>query len=373
MANTGVALRGSSGSAFFNPAGLASLRERKLSLTGNTYMYFKTDITPFMVADGEDLNFSASAVQIVPSSLVSTWTKGPWTYAFGVYVPELVRTSFVQGFFTPNLDMELARSVDAQLLLVGLSAGGSLSENVDFGYGCFVGQFQATQTQGFVGRPKPGSGLTDVAISNYYYNIDSKGFLCQTGIQRSLSPETRMGMVLRLPFLGVTGQGRFSSFAQDVNGNRESSGIQNKTAKYAIPMDLSIGLANVSVKGLNLLADISYQFPESFEAIEGTGAITKTKGTLRYNIGFEYHLEDQWMLRGGYALNPSSIDMQADGDSKENFQVYTLGTQFSTGPATTGLGVFYTKSQGENRISASRNGRVETAVTALMLNTGFVF
>lgn len=373
MANAGVALRGSSGSAFFNPAGLASLRERKLSLTGNTYMHFKTELTPFMVADGQDLNFSAQAIQIVPSSLVSTWTSGAWTYAFGVYVPELVRTSFVQGFSTPNLEMELARSVDAQLLLVGLSAGGALSDQVDIGYGCYLGQFQATQTQAFFGQPKPGSGLTNAAIANAYYTIDAKGLLCQAGLQRQLTPETRMGLVLRLPFLNLSGQGRFSSFTQDVSGNRQASGIQNKAAKYAIPMDVSFGISNKSLSRFNFLADLSYQFPEEFEAIEGTGSKTKTKGTLRSNFGLEYEWAEKWMIRGGYALNPSAIEIQEDGDSREDYHVWTLGTQFSSGPATTGIGFFYTKSKGENRLAVDRNGSVETTVTAIMLNTGFVF
>lgn len=373
MANTGVALKGSSGSAFFNPAGLASLRERKLSLTGNTYMYFKSDTEPLATVDNQDLNFSASAVQIVPSSLVSTWTSGPWTYAFGVYVPELLRTSFIQGFSTPNFEIELGHTVDAQLLLVGLSAGGALDENTDFGYGCFLGQFQATQTQSLVAQPKAGSGLAQAGISNYYFYIDAKGVLCQTGLLKKISPTTAVGAVLKLPFLGLMGQGRYSQFTQNTSGVRESTGIQNKAAKFSMPMDLSLGLANKCFDRWNLLVDLAYQFSEDFEAIEGTDSRTKTKGTFRYSFGFEYDWQEKWLIRGGYAFNPSAIDLQEDGDQKEDYQIFTLGTQFSSGPATTGIGIFYGYSKGENRLSATRSGVIKSTVTAVMLNTGFVF
>lgn len=371
MANTGVAVRGSSGSAFFNPAGLASLRERSLSLSGNTFMQFKTDAKPFLVLDGKDLDFSASGTQVVPSSLVSTWTEGPWTMAFSVYVPELLRTSFIQNFPTTNFEIELSRAIDYQFLLFGLSAGGSFTTSLDFGAGCFFSQYQSSQMVSLVAKPKSGTG--QAVIINNYNSIDTKGFLCQAGLQMNSSETNRLGMVLKLPIIQISGQGKYSRFTQDVAGARAATGIQDKAAKYSVPMDLSIGLSNTSINGVNFLFDLSYQFPEDFEAIEGLSARTKAVGTFRYSAGIEYLLKENFKVRGGYGYNPGAIEILADGDARENYQIFTTGIQYSSGPSTTGIGFYKADSKGESRLSATRMGSIQTSVTAIMLNTGFAF
>ncbi len=373
MANTGVALKGSSGSAFFNPAGLASTRERSLSLSGNTFMQFKTDAKPFLVLDGKDLDLSATGTQVVPSSLVSTWAEGPWTLAFSVYVPELLRTSFIQSFSTNSFDVELGRTIDSQFVLVGMAAGGSFTPSLDIGAGCFLAQYQSSQMVNLVGRPKTGSGLAQAAIINNYYSIDTKGLLCQIGGLVQSSDSNRIGFVLKLPVLQITSQGKYSRFTQDVNGGRTATGIQEKASRYSVPMDFTLGVANNSLSNLNILADVSYQFPEDFEIIEGFSGRTKVVGTLRYNAGVEYQFKENLKIRGGFAINPSAVEILADGDIRENYQVMTVGFQYTSHQATTGIGFFKADSSGENRLSSTRNGSAQTTVTALMLNTGFVF
>lgn len=373
MANTGVAYQGSTGSAFFNPAGLASLRERKFSLTGNTYMHYRTVATPLLVVDGTDLDFSAEGTQIVPSSLVSTWTKGPWTFAFGVYVPEMLRTSFVQGFSTPNLEMELARTVDSQLLLVGLSAGATLEQEIDFGAGCFAGQYQVTQTLSFTGQPKAGSGITNAIVSNQYLVLDTKALLCQAGVQRGQEEDLRWGAVLRLPSLQVSGNGKYSQFVQDSTGQRTVSGIQSKSARSPIPMDLSLGLAKNLGQKILFLVDVSYQFPDEFEIIADFSGKIKSKGVARSSAGVEYGYSQALKIRAGLGYNPTGLELLKDYDNRENYTVVTVGGQYTDGASTTGLGLYYAKSQGESQLSSTRSGGLSTTVTAVMLNSGFVF
>lgn len=373
MANTGIALGKSSGSAYFNPAGLASLRERKLSLSGNTYMFFRTELNPLVNLDNQDLNFSASGVQIVPSSLVSTWTSGAWTYAFGVYVPELLKTSFIQGFSTNRFDIDISRTIDNQLLLVGLSAGGSLNATTDFGYSCFAGQYQSTESLALVAQPKTGSGVTHAAISNVYSHVDVKGFICQAGVQSQYSEKLRLGAVIRLPFVNLSGDGQYSLFTQAETGQREATGIQNKVGRYAIPLETAFGAVFQASPDLLLLADASYQFAEDFELMEGTSTRTKTKATLRYSLGMDYGWRDNWKIRAGYGVIPGAIELQSDGDSREDYQILTLGSQYTSVAATTGLGLFYAFSKGVTQLSGNRQGEAKTTATAIMLNTGFVF
>lgn len=370
MANTGVALSGSTGAAIFNPAGLAGLKQRKLSLTGNTYMLFNVDQKPAIHYDDRDLSLSTSGLQAIPSSVISTGVWNAWTGAFVVVVPELVRVGQAATYETTNFDVVLSQMVDNQFMMIGFSAGAPL-EKFDIGASCFVGNYTNHTSISVIGSPKNAALKADVLTG--YSAADVKLLLCQAGAQGNFNANNRWGVVVRLPSFHLEGSGERSYFRQDTTGARQSTGVMKKSARYDIPLDVSLGFENHSFKNFTLLFDVSMQGSQSFENFEGSGDYTDTKSTFRGNAGFRYAYSETKNILGGLAYNPSAIDIRGAGDSKENYMSYSIGLEQREGSATMGVAFFATQSSGEQRLADGRTGDIASRATAVVLTTGFIF
>lgn len=373
MANTGVALKGSTGSAFFNPAGLAGMSERRISLTGNTYMSYSSETKPVLSLDGHDLDFRATGLQAVPSSLVSTFSWNSWTVALAVFVPSLVKSNELISYSTTNFEMQLSQMVDLQLMMLGFAMGTPTSKGADFGWGCYLSNYQRSLSVSFIAQPKQGSGLTHAGVSNTYRTMDVKSLMCSAGLQGQWSETTRWGFSLHLPSFPLSGSGQHYSFQQDTSNNRSSTGAQRKSARYDHPTQISFGFAHAGWENFDVLADVTYQFPQNFELLEGTAEVLDTRSTLRWSLGAAYRWSERLRLRGGFAYNPSAVNIKTDGDSKEDYQTLTAGAEIIDKTTTMGMAIFSTQSRGENRISATQKGSLTTKATALILTTGFIF
>ena len=69
--NTGTGIRGSAGAAYYNPAGLASLKGARISLSGTTFLYFDSQTDKLIYLDSTDLAYKEFGFSSVPSSLVA--------------------------------------------------------------------------------------------------------------------------------------------------------------------------------------------------------------------------------------------------------------------------------------------------------------
>lgn len=373
VANTGVALAGSTGSVFYNPAGLASIRSAKLSMSANTYLLSKTDYAPLDNVDGKDLNFSASGFLAVPSALISVHRGETWTIAYSALVPEQRRVHEMADFETPNYNIEMTYASQAQFILLGISAGAPMETGYDVGVGCFLGNYTGTLDRSVVVSPKSGSGLTQKGFTSASLNLDVKGVLCNLGAQKDYGPRLRAGAGLRLPFIKLEGKGRYSSFTQSTAGATANTGIKKVEADYDIPLDFAAGVVLKAQENFQLLADAGYQFPVEYTPFEGSGGQVKTKGTLRWSLGTIYNWTDKTKVLGGLAFNPSAVVLNQAGDEKQDFTVATLGVELTEKIATTGIGVFAARSTGETMLSTTRNGSVSSQAYGLLLTAGFAY
>lgn len=373
MANTGVALSGSSGAAFYNPAGLASVTNPKISMSANSYMIINTQFRPLDRFDGHDLNFDAAGFLAVPSSLVSVQKTEPWTLAFSVFVPEQNQVNDMSSFSTTNFNTQLIQSIRAQFILLGLSAAAPLEQGFDFGFGCFYGNYNAATDRSLVAVPKVGSGITNNAYTTQSLSVDVHGVLCNAGLQMEVSPQLQFGFTTKLPFFKIKGAGKYFSYSQDINGTVSNTGIKNVSADYDIPMNTSVGFRYLLNNKTSLLLDVSYQFPVTYEPYEGAAAKVETKGTARWNLGAIYRWSEKFNLLAGYASNPSNQKLAKVGDLKEDFTVMQLGFEMIQKIATTGVGVFVANSKGESIVSATQRGSVTTTAYGLILTAGFSY
>lgn len=375
MANTGVALGGSSGAVYFNPAGLVGIRSTRLSLSGNAYLNTKTDYSPAEIVDGKSLDFSTSGFQAIPSSLVVTKDLGVWVVGFSMLIPQQGRTRDLANFETTNYNIQFSRVVDQQFLLMGGTAAASLNEVVDFGASCFLGNFEGSQIQFSTAVPKSGTGTS--GYSGSYTKLNVKGFFCQAGVQRDWGESSRLGLTLKFPFIRLSGAAEYYSYAQPVTGASTNTGLQSAPGEYAIPADISAGLMVQLTERWQFLGDISYQFPVRYTPLASSNftSYVETRGTPRWNSALSYSLAEGNNLDLGLAWNPSSIVINQPGDSKEDYTVYSLGYEAKEKTSTLGLCLFWAQSAGESKISDNPEvrGKVSTQINGLILTTGFFY
>jgi len=373
MANTGVAISGSTGAVFYNPAGLSSLRDSRISMSANSYMFSRTDYSPLDSFDGKDLNFSTSGFQAVPSSIVSAHRGEVWTWAFSVLVPQENRNHETATFETNSYTTQLIQSGEARFILLGLSAAATLEQDFDFGYGCFIGNYTANGSKSIVAQPRAGTGLTANAYSTQTVSMDVRGVLCNLGVQKSLGEKFQWGASLRLPFFRTSGTGQYFVYTQDVNGVVQNTGVKKVDAHYDIPTDFSLGMSYNFSEMFSFYLDTSYQFPVSYKPFDGAAAQVQTNATRRWSLGARYKLGRSSKLLAGYATNPGTQTLQQVGDLKEDFTIMQLGYEWTQNTAISGVGLFSSKSPGESMLSATRNGKVATEAYGLILTGGFTY
>jgi hypothetical protein len=374
MANTGVALSGSSGAVFFNPAGLAGVQNSKVSLSANSYLSIKTSFSPLDVVDNSDINLDANSLVAVPSSVVSVQKLENWTLAFSVLVPEQTQLNSMTTHETTNFNTQIIMNVRSQLLLFGLSGATKHANGYDYGTGCFIATLNGTSDRSVVAEPKPATGLPQSGIASDSYTVQVTGLVCNAGFQTNYTDNLRVGANLRLPFIQTSGSGKLFSYSQSAAGGAATnSGIQSISVDYQIPMDLAFGASYKLTEAVQLYADASYQFPLDYKSSSLAATNIKSDGTLRWNAGASYMQNEALKFYGGFALNPGTASIQNTGDINEDFTVFTLGTEWVNKIATTGVGLMMANSTGESELSTGNKGSVKTNVFGVLLSAGFSF
>ena len=288
MANTGVALSGSTGAVLFNPAGLVGIKSSKVSMSANSYLSIKTQYSPLDNVDGTDLNFTSNGVQAIPSSLVSVQKLETWTLAFSVLVPEQTQLNDMSVYETPNFNEQVILSIRSQLVLIGLSAASQSQNGYDYGFGCFVANYSGTQNRSVVADPKPATGLPQTGFASDAATVEVQGLICNAGVQKDYDDKWHWGASVRLPFIKSNGSAKIFSLEQSPAGGPAVSGIQNFDINYEIPMDVAGGIRYQALDNLQLYGDASYQFPMDYKAVAAATSNIESRGTLRLNFGTAY-------------------------------------------------------------------------------------
>lgn len=372
MANTGVAVQGSTGAVYYNPAGLVSLPKGRISLSGNSYVKFKSEYKPLLAIDNANLDFTATGTIAVPSTFVSTREFESFTAAFSLLVPEQGKLQDITRFSTTNFDIDLHQSSNSQWLLVGFS-GAKKFNFANFGVSCFYAMYDATVTSGATITPKGGSGFPSTGYNNLYSTTQVNGVLCHLGMQKQLSDKWTIGATVRSPMIEISNKGKTFESTQDVNGNVTAPTLVDEDPHRALPTMISIGNAYKLSAQWEVFFDLSFQLSDSYRANRSDAAESEAKSVLRENLGVSYAFNDNVKFFGGLAHNPSSVEVKAAGDLSEDFLMYTLGAEWTQGMASMGVGLYHATSSGDFRLTTGANGKVKTSATAFVLTSGFTY
>lgn len=369
MANTGVALTGSTGAVYYNPAALNSLSQGRLSLSGNSYVNFKTEYAPLDYLDGTNVPFTSSGTQAVPSTFVSTRKFESWVGAFSVLVPEQTKIQDIAQTSTTNYILDLNQLVQEQLVLVGISGATKISDH-GLGASCFWAIYESVASAAITLTPRVGTGT---GIINSYESMKVQGLMCHLGYMNQISPEFRVGASLKTPLLKINSNGNSYTFTQTTAGVITANRNMGASTEYKIPMEIATGIAYDFTPKWSFYLDLSYQLGTSYRRFSTDASETSAKSALRPNLGVSYEWSEKLKIYAGAAYNPSAAEMNRSGDVKEDFRVFSLGSEWTEGVASLGAGVYFANSDGSVRMSNGRDGSVKTTATAFVLTSGFNF
>ncbi len=382
MSNTGIALTESSGSVFYNPAGLATVTAAKLSLSSNTYFSSKTQFKSIQTLDGKDMPFTSTGTQSIPSSLISAWKGDSINLAFGIFVPHQLKSQDSALYTTDNYDaIQMTRSQSFQVLMAGGSIAGKVNDSLALGVSCFYTTFQTSQQFDLSGAPTAGSGLKPV-IASSYFNSDISGGICHFGAQKSLSDHILLGFVIKSPLITTSKKGTSSQFIQEPNqGIFKFDGPKEVDTEFAIPGELSTGIKLEASDRLTFYSDLNYQMDASYKDGNLISSKFEHAATLRYSAGVQFKISDKNEILAGFSYNPSTLKAPK-AEAQENFFVGTFGFQSQNANSVFGLGLFIAQSYGSLEVSklnssfqelGTYNSDVKTSITGLLISSGFAF
>ncbi|NOY63765.1 MAG: hypothetical protein GXP10_11560 [Gammaproteobacteria bacterium] len=317
---------------YFNPAGMTHLKQRQISgalhliRTRAQYVDQGSTAAGGALLSGSNENIQADA--LVPNFYYVVPMEDRWTFGLGVNVPFGLKTDYEDDWVgryhavksqieSININPSFAYQVDEKLSLgFGLSAqyvDVTLTNVVDFGSICedLEGSTIPAGTCASLGAsPQGNDGFADL-------QADSLSWGYNFGLLYDITPRSRAGIAYRsrvahtlegdadftvpgnLAFL--TGSGNFID--TDLSSNAD------------LPESFSFSLYHEYSEKLAVMFDWTLtrwrRFDElriDYDSVQPDSVTTeKWNDSDRYSLGFNYQYSETLMLRGGVALDETSI------------------------------------------------------------------
>ncbi len=390
-ANTGTAYRGSNGGVFYNPALLAYIPNSQVSMSGSTYINFDHRVKSMPGPDNTYNDSVSRGFNAVPSTIISSVKYGDFVGTFSVLVPDNLAYSSYSKIRTTETSVFQTVSAKSSELWIGLSGGWKISENFSVGAGLhlinydFLYNQTIIQFKGVYPERESAPVRTDLQLTDG--RISTGALSGSAGVYYRINDSFDIGLKTQSRSLQQWEKTDFLYYQltyQDRNQKVDGLFPEQVRADYRLPLDATIGFSYNGKLG-KLLFDISRQDGHKYNTFPDYPSINRieTENTIRYNLGTELNYSKRLQLLGGIAYNPSaihSLDGKRSG-TREDYKSVFMGFYLKGENTRTGLGIFYTGSNGETicggpvEIFLDYNARctVRTQAVGAVLSTGFVF
>lgn len=343
LGNTGVAISGSTGNVLYNPAGLAELKGNRISASGSAYALVKG--RTFAISDTADFTTYVS----VPNMLVASRQIKSWTVAFGIFEPLSIEGDIVADQSAPGLNgtAHVDEDFKTEEQYIGISTGHELGESGwRLGGGLFVHREVNTTTGSMFVSPNSGSVYLSSITKT---DLEVLSLLPILGVQKDISPDLQAGLRVIFPSYEILGRGHTVTNAMVYDGTTLTPNkIDLQTSgHYNMPTDLTGGVSWKTGSRVTLLADLGVQFPTVFDDMPNSPQKTQynTVTTVRWNVGCDYRLTDEFSLDFGMLRSPYTNAKSPTAGPPVNFSGVSLGGYDREKTVSTGLGAFYINSR----------------------------
>jgi hypothetical protein len=368
--NAGIA-SASPGSVFHNPAGLARITHPQLSVSGSTYMYFRSATDRLLELDAP-VAYEASGFAPIPASLVSTYKVGSFGLATAVLVPDLFQLDNRQRRGTPSARLNVLQSLRRQDLWIGGSLARPIGDRVAVGLSVF--------------------GVRRTSISNSFFQITfpaMPGTLAQTtssesvailgvtsvlGVMIDPAPWITIGFRVEPPFLQVAGSASIYQATLQSDGMATSLTEIDKDdvdVDQPVPADVGIGVAVRPSAAVTVYLDVALQLGKDYTFVDdpdlGPPVEVELDPAPRASVGVDIQATTSLAIHAGALYNHSAAGrLEEGGDTVEHFVGGSGGVTWQSGRTRTGIGAFFMRSRGELVPIFAAPGDTEPATTTVL-------
>lgn len=349
-ANTGIARTASSANALYNPAGIAYIKDRRLTVSGSTYAIVRAE---FETGEQNEEPLRFNTFSASPNMVVSSKELGGRNIVYGLFVPTAleINAKFVRPTtIGPGGEMRIALASKSSEQFLGLGTGRFIGENWSAGASLFGHRFNESEVSSAVVTI---NGGTPNITSSKRVELEVISLIAVFGIHHKVSDNFQWGVRFSPPSLQI--QDKAEVYKQEIveNGGVVTRSLEEKTtsAKYPFPWSVGLGM-NFYLSGRHSVsAEVSVQGPERFNTIPSSamGDQTRLGTTVRGQLAYEYKLRDPVQILTGINWNPSTVQRRIDANGEEgaplHFLGFTSGIYYTDDNVKTGAGVFYLNSR----------------------------
>jgi long-subunit fatty acid transport protein len=332
---------------YYNPAALVDLREARLAVTGSTYFQASRSSDNISTAPGAKIPYRESTFQTVPGTLVSTFLRGEWVWAYFLLVPEALEVENRTQWTFGSVNAALLLNSKATDLWGGLSGAYKLNSEWSIGVTLFGINRRGSTHYSIIAEDTSKANTA----SNTYRSLSMSVYCLSAtvGVLYRPSEWLDIGFRLQSPFLHIAGDGTGFVSTQVVDNGVLTTATQEEkslNARYSLPPDMTLGFHLVLTDSLDGYLDLSFQSPWTYHPIDNSPNFPdrdSVKATLRYSLGMKYRMTQDWELLGGFYLIPSGAreDTAAASLSIATAKGATLGVQWVSERVRTGIGGFF--------------------------------
>jgi len=358
LGNAGIALDESTGATYYNPGALGFMRNKKISVYGNAYMADHTFVQTAAEVNGLGIPLNSHTFSTVPLSSVTIFGNERNTYAFSIHVPYTASFDFQMPLQSDSTNVTLIGNSASSSLWIGPSMGRQVSSSFGWGLSWFVVRYSQSSLS-ITNLDAVVSGTSIQATAGFSARQTAWNTLLVAGAQWQLSPLWRLGARLETASLDIRGRSNYYSVGTNAAVSQRFNKLVNENdfySRYRLPFQIGVGAKYAAAARLDLLLDVSSQFPLDYQTAPSRPLYSDrviTHFVTRGNFGAKLRLNPNHCLLAGFMVNPSSIPAGSaplNTISNENFKGATLGTQYDTGILVTSVGGFFLWSNGSYQL-----------------------
>ncbi len=347
LGNTGTGGLGSSGAVFYNPAALTQLEGSSFSLSGSAYMQYTFKAKPFVVIDGNELDYSGSGFQSVPTSLVMARSLGSWKVAFSLLVPTQFKYEGQENWDLTvggvPYRLKILQNYSEAIFMGGLTVARKIDERWSWGVSVY-GQYFSYRSSSDV-RFSNANDPTKTSIASTRDQRAPVSLYVLAGLHRQ-GEKLGLGLRIAAPSFRIRGKGAYYSYSyvalSDVSPPTVTeTDLTGLKADFESPLDLRLGATYTPSDQLRLALDASYGTGVKYESLSGQGysVSEELESTYRLSGGAEYALAKGRALLGGLSWTPSTSTVNGISNTID-FGSWTAGVKVTMGRSETTLGYF---------------------------------
>ena len=357
LANTGTARSGSTGAVFYNPAGLSTVEGTSFSLSGSAYTLSHFEAQPLEVLYGEELHYSGSGYQTIPTSFIIARKMGEWRVAFSVLIPMQFRFEGTQAWRVPLaddvLDVRVLQYYREKMSLTGITLSKPINETWSWGVSVFSQYYTFTSQLDFTSQTE---NNTDFYLrSTERIRLNPTNLMIVGGLMHH-GDRLDWGLRIALPSFHLFGRGDyyFEQYARVPNEEvqREVVETGRVRAQFTTPLDIRWGLQLALNPKWNASLDLSYGNHTEFQVFDSPAIDFReqVRNSVRISTGWERIFNERFSGFAGLSYMPTDLSTDA-GLTADAFQYssVSVGGKFSTQQVRSIIGVYFAFGQSNTK------------------------